>query len=125
MTDKTATIKQLKDAVLKWRNERNWSKHHSPKNLAVSIAVEAAELLEHFQWDDYKNNYDKKEIERELADIIIYCLFFASTNKIDITKSVIEKLDYISKKYPVGIFNHNGGNLNKYYKIKKSYRKSK
>ena len=95
MNDKTATIQKLKDLVEKFRKERNWGKHHSSKNLAVSIAIEAAELMEHFQWDDYKEE-NEAELESELADIVIYCLYFAVSNKIDITKAVKKKVDKIS-----------------------------
>ena len=87
MNDKTATIQKLKDLVEKFRKERNWGKHHSSKNLAVSIAIEAAELLEHFQWDDYKEE-NEAELESELADIVIYCLYFAVSNNIDVSKAV-------------------------------------
>ncbi len=125
MSDKNTTIQQLKDLVEKFRTDRSWGKHHSAKNLAVSIAIEAAELLEKFQWDDYRVKEDKKEIKRELADIVIYCLYFALSNKIDISKSVREKIDYISKKYPTQIFNKNKDDLKDYWKIKQGYRKKK
>lgn len=122
MKDTTATIQNLKDLTEEFRKERNWGKHHSSKNLAISIAIEAAELLEHFQWDDYKeeNNVDPKG---ELADIIIYCLFFAVSNKIDISEAVEEKIKLISKKYPASIFNIRKDDPKDYWRIKKEYRK--
>ena len=124
MNDKDTTIQQLKDLTEKFRAERNWGKHHSPKNLAISIAVEAAELLEHFQWDSYKDNKNnQKEIEKELADIIIYCLFFASSSNVDVAKAVEEKLRHSSQKYPVHIFNKKRDDSKDYYKIKKEYRR--
>lgn len=124
MNDKTATIKQLKDLVEKFRKERNWGEHHSSKNLAVSIAIEAAELMEHFQWDDYKES-SKGELESELADVIIYCLYFAASNKIDVAKAVEGKIDKISRKYPINIFNHKKDDPEDYWRIKKSYRNKK
>ena len=104
MEDKNTTIQALKDCVEDFQKERNWGKHHSSKNLAMSIAIEAAELMEHFQWDEYKQE-EKLEIERELADVIIYCLQFAVVNRIDIARAVQEKLAKNAKKYPVRLFN--------------------
>ncbi|MBU1092783.1 nucleotide pyrophosphohydrolase [Patescibacteria group bacterium] len=122
--DKTTTVKELKDLVEKFRQERNWGRHHSSKNLAISIAIEAAELMEHFQWDNYKEENDG-ELESELADIIIYCLFFAVSNKIDIAKAVAAKIDKISQKYPIAVFNSKQDDPKDYWKIKKEYRQSK
>ncbi len=124
MNDKTATIQKLKNLVEKFREDRNWGKHHSSKNLAVSIAIEAAELLEHFQWDDYKEE-DQEELEGEIADIIIYCLYFAVSNKIDIAKAVEKKIDNISKKYPISVFNEKKDDPKDYWQIKKKYRNKK
>lgn len=124
MNDKTATIQKLKDLAEKFCKERNWGRHHSSQNLAVSIAIEAAELMEHFQWDDYKEE-NASELESELADIIIYCLYFAVSNKIDIAKAVERKIDKISKKYPVRVFNDKKDDPKDYWRIKKNYRKKK
>jgi len=121
MNDKKSTIQDLKNLIEKFRTERNWGKHHSPKNLAVSIAIEAAELLEHFQWDNYREE-NKNDLEGELADIIIYCLFFAVSNNIDISKAVERKIDHISKKYPVSVFNNKKDDPKDYWQIKKKYR---
>lgn len=122
--DKTTTIQELKDSAEKFRQERNWGKHHSSKNLAISIAIEAAELMEHFQWDNYKEE-NEDELRSELADIIIYCLFFAVSNKIDIVEAVEAKINKISKKYPVAVFNSKQDDPKDYWKIKKEYRQSK
>lgn len=122
--DKSSTIQELKNLVEKFRTERNWGKHHSPKNLAVSIAIEAAELLEHFQWDNYREE-NKDDLEGELADIIIYCLFFAVSNKIDISKAVDKKIAHISKKYPINVFNDKKDDPKDYWRIKKKYRGKK
>lgn len=124
MNDKTATVQKLKDLAEKFRKERNWGRHHSSKNLAVSIAIEAAELMEHFQWDDYKEE-NRNELESELADIIIYCLYFAVSNKIDIANAVEKKIEKISKKYPASVFNDKKDDPKDYWRIKKNYRKKK
>ena len=121
MNDKTTTIQDLKLLVEKFRKERNWGKHHSGKNLAVSIAIEAAELMEHFQWDDYRDE-NRDELGNELADIVIYCLFFASSHKIDVATVVEKKVQQISRKYPVNIFNKHHDDPHDYWDIKKRRR---
>ena len=121
MDDKNTTLQKLKDLVEKFRVERDWGKHHSAKNLAVSIAIEASELMEHFQWDDYREER-KSELEGELADIMIYCLFFAVSNKIDITEAIARKVEKVSKKYPVNIFNSKKDDPKDYWRIKKAHR---
>ena len=123
MNDNRTTIRELKKLVDTFRQERDWGKHHTPKNLAVSIAIEAAELLEHFQWEEKKQN--KKELEKELADIIIYCLFFAVSNKIDLAKAVETKMEYNSKKYPAKVFKNKKDHLKDYWQIKKKHRNEK
>ncbi len=101
MSDKTTTIQQLKNKLKKFQRERGWNP--KSRDLAISIAIEAAELLEHFQWDDFFKNRgkNKKEMEYELADVIVYCLEFASAEEIDVSKTVEEKIRLNTKKYPV------------------------
>ena len=105
MDDKNTTIKKLKDLAEKFVKDRGWGKHHNSKNLAVSIAIEAAELMEHFQWDEYRFDYNKKDLGSELADVINYCLYFAIENNIDIAKAIEAKFKKAAKKYPVKVFN--------------------
>lgn len=124
LMDKSTTIQELKDLVEEFRQVRDWGKHHSAKNLAISIAIEAAELMEHFQWDEYKDD-NNEELSNELADIIIYCLFFAVSNNIDITQAVKNKIKKVSKKYPASVFNNKQDDPKDYWKIKKEYRQSK
>ena len=122
-SDKTTTIQELKDLVIKYRDDRGWNKHHSHKNLAISIALEAAELMEHFQWDDDRKE-DKQGMADELADILIYCYLFADKADIDISTAFKHKLDKAIEKYPVSIFSKDG-NLEEYHKVKQSYRAKK
>lgn len=122
MSDKKVTIEELKAMAEKFRTERNWGKHHSPKNLAVSIAIEAAELMEKFQWDDYKDDAADSEIEGELADIMVYCLYLAVSSNIDISEAVTKKLQKAAKKYPVEQFNTTTDNPADYWRIKKAHR---
>ncbi|HVU59611.1 MAG TPA: nucleotide pyrophosphohydrolase [Candidatus Saccharimonadales bacterium] len=103
-TDADTTVQELKDAIIAFRDERGWQRAHSPRNLATSIAVEAAELLEHFQWGDLQER-DRQDIADELADIVHYCLDFAAVMNIDVSTACRHKLAEIQAKYPTKIFN--------------------
>lgn len=107
-SDKETTVESLKRKVIKFRDERDWKKFHLPKNLAISIAIEVAELLENFQWktdeeveDLLKEKNSKKKVRRELADIIMFCLSLSEVTGIDITESILDKLRENERKYPV------------------------
>lgn len=104
--DKTTTISELKEFMAEFIKERNWDKHHNPKSLSMSIAIEAAELMEKFQFCDNEESKivvqkDKKEIERELVDILSYMLSFANMCDIDISSAYSEKMELNAQKYPV------------------------
>lgn len=108
MDDQT-TIADLRQAVYKFVEDRNWAKYHTPKNLSMSIAIEAAEMLEHFQWRTAEESWELlddseayAEIVDELADVLIYCLSFANQTNIDISSAVQAKLDRNEGRYPVG-----------------------
>ena len=77
---------------------RDWDQFHTPENLAKSISIEAAELLECFQWT---NQYDIHAVSDEVADIVMYCIMFADKINIDLKKEILRKLDENNKKYPV------------------------
>ena len=89
--------------ILKFRDDRDWRQFHNPKDLAISISLEAAELLEIFQWSgedsDCKEGIDK--VKEELADVINYCVLMADACGLDIDKIVQDKIDINEKKYPV------------------------
>jgi NTP pyrophosphatase (non-canonical NTP hydrolase) len=106
--DGKITVQELKQQVSRFRDERDWLKYDSPKNLAISISVEAAELLEHFQWktdeqvsEALRDEMKLNKITSELADIIIYCLGFSDVLHIDVSEAVERKLNQNSEKYPV------------------------
>ena len=86
------------ERIRKFRNDRDWSQFHTPENLAKAINIEAGELLEHFLWD---NNFNKKEVCEELADVMIYCLHMADSLGVDIEDIINKKMDKNEKKYPV------------------------
>jgi NTP pyrophosphatase (non-canonical NTP hydrolase) len=92
-------IKELQKLIASFRDERDWRQFHTPKNLAVSISIEAAELLEHFQWSDKCKN--KKEIAYEMADVLAYLLLLADECDIDLEKAFLEKMKINEKKYPI------------------------
>lgn len=89
--------------VLKFRDDRNWKQFHNPKDLAISICLEAAELLEVFQWSAEDVNCDNKlnKITEELADVINYCILMADACGLDMDEIVCEKIKTNNKKYPV------------------------
>ena len=89
--------------VLKFRDDRDWKQFHNPKDLAISISLEAAELLEVFQWSPEdvvcENKIDK--IREELADVVNYCILMADSCGLDLDEIVQEKVKLNSEKYPV------------------------
>lgn len=96
---KEETIKK----ILKFRDDRDWKQFHNPKDLAISISLEAAELLEVFQWSAGDVSADNKiiKIREELADVINYCVLMADACNLDIDEIVQEKIEANDRKYPV------------------------
>ena len=92
-------ISELKKLVARFRDERDWKKYHTPKDLSLSISIEAAELLELFQWRD--GHCDKERLEEEMADVMIYLLSLADVADIDLGEAVIKKLEKNEEKYPL------------------------
>ena len=99
------SIKELTEKITAFRNERNWKQYHNPKDLAISISLEAAELLEVFQWSGADTGADtEKKIEKikeELADVLIYSFLMGNDLGLDIDEIVTEKINANRKKYPV------------------------
>ncbi|MFC1678689.1 nucleotide pyrophosphohydrolase [Elusimicrobiota bacterium] len=92
--------------IRKFRDDRDWMQFHDPKNMAISISIEAAELLEHFQWKDSETvkkhvASNKDDIADEIADIGIYLLELADNLGIDFKKAALNKLAKNAAKYPV------------------------
>ena len=105
MNDSKTTFQDLKDRMASFVHERDWEQFHTPKNLAMSIAIEAAELMEHFQWltvEESKNleNDHLADIGEELADIIIYSLSLSNNLGLDLSQTVINKMEKNIRKYP-------------------------
>src|ERR1039458_9877345 len=105
--DKKTNVKQLKALVQKFCEERDWDQYHGPKDLAIGIVTEAAELLDHFR---LKNHVEARkylavpkkraEVEDEVADTLFMLLRFAQMYDIDITKALTRKIAINHKKYP-------------------------
>lgn len=89
----------LKQRIDKFNKDRDWDQFHTPSNLAKSISIEASELLECFQWND--NDYDKKAVLEELADVMNYCIQMSQVLNVDIIDIINSKMDKTEKKYPV------------------------
>lgn len=103
--------------ILKFRDDRDWKQFHNPKDLAISISLEAAELLEVFQWsaEDVVCSDKLEKIKEELADVVNYCVLMADICGLDLDEIVQEKIKRNDKKYPV---EKAKGSKNKYYDLK-------
>lgn len=91
------------DQVIKFRDDRNWKQFHTPKDLAISISLEAAELLEVFQWSAGDLHCEEKmdKVREELADIANYCILMADVCGLDLDQIVRDKIKVNNQKYPV------------------------
>ena len=120
-TDENTTVDQIKKEVRRFSQERDWLKYHNPKDLAISISIESAELLEHFQWLKdgeiervLSNPADFNEMKSEIADVINYAFALSNRLGIDISKTLLEKIKDNEKKYPI---NKVKGEYKKYKEI--------
>ncbi len=110
-TDATTTVGDLREMVNQFVSERQWEKFHSPKNISMALAVEAAELMEHFQWcsieESRATSSDPKSLAavgEELADVLCYGLALANTLGIDVSDTMRKKMEKNREKYPVDKF---------------------
>lgn len=96
-------MKEITERAVKFRDERNWSQFHTPKDLAISLSLEASELLENFQWKTSEEAIEENlgNIKDELADVIIYSLLLAHELGIDPKEAIQQKIEKNEKKYPV------------------------
>jgi len=93
-------IKEITEALIKFRNERDWEQFHNPKDLAVALSIEASELLENFLWKSHKEA-NKEKVKEELADVIAYALLLAEKYEFDVKAILLEKIKKNGEKYPV------------------------
>lgn len=89
--------------ILKFRDDREWKQFHNPKDLAISISLEASELLEVFQWSGADTSSENKieKIKEELADVVNYCVLMADACGLDLDEIVQAKIEKNNEKYPV------------------------
>ncbi len=111
MSDETTTVGQLRALIADFVAQRQWEKFHDPKNLASSIAIEAAELMEHFQWLRSEelsavqaDPRQMADIREELADIAAFLLSFANAMDIDLSDALQDKMVKNARKYPANEF---------------------
>ncbi len=111
MADDTTTIAQLRGLLADFVAEREWEKYHDPKNLSMAIAIETAELMEHFQWvrndelpELLADEQRRGEIVEEVADITCYLLSLANALELDLSSAVEQKLLKNAVKYPADVF---------------------
>ena len=99
-------IKKLTKKIVKFRNDRDWKQFHNPKDIALSLILEAAELLEHFQWKNQEEiekyiKTNKKDIGDELADVLYWVLLMCNDLEIDISRALEKKIEKNERKYPI------------------------
>jgi dCTP diphosphatase len=101
------TLSELQALVVTFVDERDWRRFHTPKNLALSIAIEAAELMEHVQWltgeeieARLRDPAAREAVAAELADILLYALSFAEASGIDLTQAILAKLEHNRRRFP-------------------------
>ena len=91
-------MKDITKMLIEFREARDWKQFHSPENLSKSIVIEAAELLENFQWS---KEFNKEKVVDELADILIYCVLMADSLEVEVDKIIKEKIVKNNERYPV------------------------
>ena len=100
MESKSDIISKLMREIIKFRDRRDWRQFHNPKDLALAISIEAAELNELFLWKKH-NDVNSEQIVEELSDVLIYSFLLAHESDINIEKAIKNKLKANEKKYPV------------------------
>ncbi len=110
--DSKTTIDDLKQLVENFIHERDWEQFHSPKNLSMALAIEAAELMDIFKWQSSEEAWKsvdkpdvRQEVEDELADIVVYGLAFANRHSIDLSTAIRRKMEKNGRKYPSDEYN--------------------
>lgn len=111
MSDATTTVGELREIIRTFVEERDWRQFHAPKNLAMALAIEAAELMEHFQWISIEASRDvaddaakRAAAGEELADVIGYALALANELGLDVSNTIRDKMAKNVRKYPAEEF---------------------
>ena len=111
ITRKCDSMEEVIERIIKFRDDRDWKQFQSLENLAKSISIESGELLENFQWND---DYEIKNVEEELADVLIYSYLMAITMDVDVKEIMLRKIEKNEEKYPVS---KSRGKSTKYTKL--------
>lgn len=108
--------KEIIDALIRFRDERDWEQFHDSKNLATAIAIEAAELNELFLWKTIKESEEvnPEKLKEELADVLSFCFLLAHKHSLDIKQIILDKIKLNGEKYPV---DKAKGNAKKYNEL--------
>ncbi|MDO8543436.1 MAG: nucleotide pyrophosphohydrolase [Opitutaceae bacterium] len=108
LNDSATTVAALRERVLGFVRDRDWEQFHTPKNLSMALAAEAAELMEHFLWATAEQSVavanepsKRAKIAEELADVVIYALEFANMTGLDVSAAIEAKMAANAKKYPI------------------------
>jgi NTP pyrophosphatase (non-canonical NTP hydrolase) len=111
MSDSTTTVGELRQIVRDFVDERDWRQFHAPKNISMALAIEAAELMEHFQWIEPEASRQLPDddakiaaIGEELADVVGYCMALANELGIDVSEAIRAKMVKNRQKYPADQF---------------------
>lgn len=101
------SLDEIVNMIINFRNDRDWKQFHNPKDLAISLNIEAGELLECFQWkaleevSEMINSKDKIKVEDEIADVAIYLLLLCNEIDVDLTEIIKNKIKKNNEKYPI------------------------
>jgi dCTP diphosphatase len=104
--ERPMSLEELRDALRRFASDRDWDQFHSPKNLAIALSVEAAELLEHFQWIREADSAVlasglQAKVQEEIADVLLYLIRIADKLNIDLLAAATQKIWINAEKYPV------------------------
>jgi NTP pyrophosphatase (non-canonical NTP hydrolase) len=109
--DSRTSVAELKQVVAEFVAERDWQQFHSPKNLSMAMAIEVAELMEHFQWISMEDSRQlqgdsqkREQVAEELSDVFCYLLAMANELQIDLADSLLAKMQKNRRKYPADEF---------------------
>jgi NTP pyrophosphatase (non-canonical NTP hydrolase) len=118
MDDRSTTVDDLKAGIRRFTSARGWDP--DARSLAISISIEAAELLELFQWQRHAREGDRDE----LADVVVYCLQFAMALDLDVTEAITAKMARNAAKYPVALLTEEQDGTRNYYAAKEAARRA-
>ena len=115
-SEERTTLAEVKERIRRFLREREWESQHTPKNLAMSIAIEAAELMEIFQWTpseeaaSYARGSEERlrHVQEEVADVVIYCVSLANALEFDLARALDEKIRRNAVRYPAPVRERGG-----------------